>query len=373
MRIIQSLTCLALLLTLIAPARAEIVTAGQPVRLKDVAAVQGARDNQLTGLGLVVGLNGTGDTQSTGITERAIENLVQNYGMFNLQGKVHIKNAAVVSVTAKLPPFFKPGQTIDVTVSSIGDAKSLADGTLLSTPLYAADGKVYAVAQGALSTGGFGVEVNGSAVKKNQTLVARIPNGALVERAVPVTILDASGFLYINLANPDFATASRMAQAIQKSYLGSAQAIDAGTVRVYVTNNYRDNLVDLIARLETLSFLPDTAAKVVMEERTGTIILGSHVRIGAVAVSSGGIVVKVETRQRVSQPEPFSAGTTVVTPESTVSMNENKAKTVVLEGGTTLGQLVKALNALGATPRDLISIVQNIKAAGALNAQLELI
>lgn len=364
---------LVLLLAIATPVRAEIISAGQPTRVKDVASVQGARDNQLTGLGLVVGLNGSGDTRATAFTERAMENLVQNYGMYNLQGSIQTKNAAVVSVTAKLPPFYKPGQAIDVTVASVGDAKSIADGQLLATPLIGPDGKVYAIAQGALSTGGFGVEVRGNSVKKNQTLVARIPNGGIVEKEVPVSIIDPNGFLYINLNSPDFVTASRMAAAVQKSYLGNAQAIDAGTVRVYVTNNYRDNLVDLIARLESLTFAPDAAAKVVMEERTGTLILGTNVRIGAVAVSSGGIIVKVDSKPVVSQPNPFSNGVTVQDTETNVSASEQKAKTVVLEGGTTLGQLVKALNALGATPRDLITIIQNIKAAGALNAQLELI
>jgi len=286
---------------------------------------------------------------------------------------VRVKNVAAVAVRANLPPFYKPGQKIDVTVASIGDAKSLADGVLIGAELRGPDGKVYATAEGPLSTGGFGVEANGSQVRKNQTLVARIPNGGIVQREVPVTMLDANGFMYINLNQPDFVTASRMASTISKGLLGQAQAIDGGTVRVYVNSTYRDNLVDLIARLEQLPVLPDAVAKVIIEERTGTVILGSNVRIGAVAVTQGGLVVKVDTKQTVSQPNALSGGGTAVTTESTVSAEEEKAKSVVFESGTTLGQLVRALNALGTTPRDMISILQAVKAAGALNAQLELI
>ncbi len=348
------------------------VLVGQPVRLKDIAVISGARDNWLHGLGLVVGLDGSGDSQSTGFTDRALQNLIESSGLFPNE-PIRPKNVAVVSVDAKLPPFVKPGEPIDVTVSSIGDAKSLANGVLIATPLKGADDKVYAVAQGPLSTGGFGVTYNGSMVKKNDTLVARIPDGAIVERSVPVTVLDANGFMYINLLNPDFVTAARAAAAISKSYLGAAQAIDAATIRVYVTSRYRNDLVDLVARLESLDVTPDEVAKVIVEERTGTIVLGSQVRISPVAISSGGLIIKVQTTTTVSQPSALSSGSTQVVRNSTVSANEQKAKTVVFDQGTTLGQLVRALNALGVTPRDLISILQNIKAAGALNAQLEVI
>jgi len=367
--------CLALLLPLasLSPAGAEVFQSDQPVRLKDIAFVQGAIDNQLTGLGLVVGLNGTGDTQQTGFTERVLRNLVINTGVYVAQERIRARNVAVVTVTAKLPPFLKPGQKIDVTVASIGDAKSLTNGVLVQTPLMGPDGKTYAVAEGPLSTGGFEVSANGSSVSKNQSLVARVPNGGIVQREVPVTMMDANGFLHLNLNEPDFVTASRVAAAIQKSYLGTAQAIDAATIRVYVTSQYRDNLVNLVARLEQISVLPDLVAKVVIEERTGTVILGSNVRIGPVAITHGGLLLKVDTQTTVSQPNPLSGGATTVVTNSAVSAEEQKAKSVVLDAGTTLGQLVRALNALGTTPRELISIVQNIKAAGALNAQLEII
>lgn len=345
---------------------------GKAVRVKDIALISGARTNTLHGLGLVVGLEGTGDSQSTGFTERALRNLVQGSGLFPTD-RIRAKNVAVVSIDAKLPAFVKPGQPIDVTVSSIGDAKSLANGILVPAPLKGADEKVYAVAQGALSTGGFGIESQGSQIKKNATLVARIPNGATVEREVPVTVLDANGFMYLNLLNPDFVTASRVAAVIGKSYLGAAQALDAGTIRIYVTSQYRDNLVDLVARLEGLEVLPDAVAKVVIEERTGTVILGTNVKIDPVAISHGNLIIKVETKTTVSQPAPFSGGTTQVTQDSTITAEEQKAKTVIFDKGTTLGQLVRALNALGTTPRDLVTILQNIKAAGALNAHLEII
>lgn len=367
-------TILAVLLALgqIAPPADAQLLIGKPVRVKDIASIQGARDNYIHGVGLVVGLEGTGDSQSTGFSERALLNFVRASGLFPTD-RLRAKNVAVVSIDAKLPPFIKPGQTIDVTVSSIGDAKSLSNGVLIPAPLKGPDDKVYAVAQGPLSTGGFGIEVQGTQVKKNATLVARIPNGALVEREVPVTMLDANGFMYINLLNPDFITSSRVAAAIGKSYLGAAQALDAATIRVYVTQQYRENLVDLVARLEGLEVLPDSVAKVVIEERTGTVILGSMVKIDPVAVSNGGLIIKVETKTNVSQPAPFSQGQTTVTQEAQVSATETKAKTIIFDKGTTLGTLVRALNALGTTPRDMITILQAIKSAGALNAHLELI
>lgn len=364
------LTVALVLLTFALPAFAQV---GNSVRLKDISTVQGATDNQLEGIGLVIGLNQSGDTTSTIFTEKIIKNLITNSGVYVAQDRVRIKNVAAVAVRANLPPFAKPGQKIDVTVASIGDAQSLADGVLLGAELRGPDGKVYATAEGPLSTGGFGVEVNGSQVRKNHTLVARIPNGGIVQREVPVTMLDANGFMHLNLSQPDFVTASRVAATVSKAMLGNATAIDAATIRIYVNSSYRDRLVDLIARLEQLPVMPDSVAKVVIEERTGTVILGSNVRIGAVAISQGGLIVKVETKQTVTQPNPLAGGATMMTMESNVSAEEEKAKSVVFESGTTLGALVKALNALGTTPRSLISILQAIKADGALNAQLELI
>lgn len=353
-----------------------IITAGESVRLKDIAVIQGARPNQVSGMGLVVGLPGTGDTQQNRIVNRLLENIIQRLNgipITELQGQLQSKNTALVMVTATLPAFVKPGQTVDVTVSSLGDAKAITNGVLLQVPLKAADGKTYIVAQGAISTGGFVATSSGSSTNKNNVLVGRVPSGGIVEREVPVTVVDPTGYMHINLVNPDFATAARATDAINRSGLAVATALDAATIRCYVTSAYRDRIPELIARVEQLTVRPDHIAKVVIEERTGTVVLGANTRIDPVAISHGSLIIKVETRTNVSQPAPFSQGQTVVTQESSVTATEEPAKTVVFGSGTTLGQLIKALNALGVTPREMISIVQNIKAAGALNAHLEII
>lgn len=367
---------IALTVTPCLTARAVILSTGEVVRIKDVAVVQGARANQITGLGLVIGLPGTGDSQQMRVTNRALENVIQrlnNIPPSELQGQIQSRNTALVMVTCQLPAFMKPGQQVDVTVASIGDAKSITNGILLQSPLKASDGRTYVVAQGALSTGGFQASSSGSSTTKNNVLVARVPNGGIVEREVPVTVVDNTGYMFINLVNPDFATASRTADAINKSGLAVASALDGGTIRCYVTSVYRDRVPELIARLEQITVQPDHIAKVVIEERTGTVVLGANTRIDPVAISHGSVIIKVETRTNVSQPAPFSNGQTVVTQDSNISVNEEDAKTVVFQSGTTLGQLIRALNALGVKPREMISIVQNIKAAGALNAHLEII
>ena len=369
-------TGLGLLLLASGPAAAEIITQGTDVRVKDIAAFQGARPNQVSGLGLVVGLQGTGDSQQVRITNRAIENVIQrlnNIPPQELINSLQTRNAALVTVTATLPPFLKPGQPVDVTVASIGDARAITNGVLLQTPLKATDGRTYVVAQGPISTGGFISTASGSQTTKNNVVVGRVPNGGLVEREVPVTVVDNTGYMHINLVNPDYATAARMADSINKSALAVASVLDAGTVRCYVTSTYRDRVPELIARVEQLTLRPDHVAKVVIEERSGTVLMGTNTRIDPVAISHGALIVKVETKTNVSQPAPFSQGQTVVTTNSNISVMEKPANTLVMESGATLGQLVKALNALGVKPRELISIVQNIKAAGALNAHLEII
>lgn len=370
------LAALSLVALLAAPAEAQIISQGYDVRIKDVASIQGARSNQISGLGLVVGLQGTGDSQQIRITNRAIENMIQrlnNMPPSELQNALQSRNVAIVTVTCQLPAFLKPGQTCDVTVASIGDAKSITNGVLLQCPLKASDGRTYVVAQGAISTGGFTSTSSGTGSTKNNVLVGRVPNGGIVEREVPVTVVDNTGYMHVNLLNPDYATAARMADSINKSALAVATALDAGTVRCYVTSVYRDRVPELIARIEQLTVRPDHIAKVVIEERTGTIILGANTKIDPVAISHGSVIVKIETRNEVSQPAPFSNGTTAVVTNSTVNINEEDAKTVVFQSGTTLGQLIRALNTLGVKPREMISIVQNIKAAGALNAHLEII
>ena len=344
------LATLLALAALAAPAQAQIISQGYDVRVKDVATIQGARGNQVSGLGLVVGLQGTGDSQQVRITNTALENLIQrlnNMPPSELQNSLRTRNVAIVTVMCTLPPFLKPGQTCDVTVASIGDAKSITNGVLLQTPLKAADGRTYVVAAGPISTGGFVSSASGSQTTKNNVVVGRVPNGGIVEKEVPVTVVDNTGYMHVNLVNPDYATAARLADSINKSALAVATALDAGTVRCYVTSVYRDRIPELIARIEQLTVRPDHIAKVVIEERTGTVVLGANTKIDPVAISHGSLIIKVETKTEVSQPAPFSQGQTVTYQNSNISVNEQDAKTVVFQSGTTLGQLIKALNTLG--------------------------
>lgn len=343
------------------------------VRVKDVAQVRNARTNQLTGLGIILGLQGTGDSKATIFTNKAFVNMLERLGLPNM-GNVTVKNVAAVMVTANLPPFVKPGQTIDVNVASMGDAKSIENGVLVRTPLIGPDGRTYAVAQGPISIGGFGVESDGVLVKKNVPTVGRVPNGALVEKEVNVTMLDENGNLFIDLLNPDYTTASELADKINKSLLGNAKAMDPASVRVFVTNTYRENLVDLVARIENINLSPrNNAAKIVLDERTGTILIGQNVKISPVAVSHGGLTVKIEKQNDISQPNALSQGQTTGVTNTKITAIEEKGVTKLFDGGTTIGELVKSLNVLGVSTKDLITIIQTIKAAGALNAQLEII
>lgn len=343
------------------------------VRVKDVATFRGARANQLTGFGLVTGLQGTGDSNSTIFTNRALINMLERFGMPQLSN-IKVKNVAAVTVTANIPPFMKPGQQIDVTISSLGDAKSIESGFLLQTPLRGADGRIYAVAQGPISLGGFGVSTGtGASAQKNAVTVGRIPNGGIVEKEIPVTLVDENGYLYAYLVNPDFTTATELSDKINKNLLGNAKAIDASTVRVFVTSTYRNNIAELVARIENLTLSPqNNAAKVVLDERTGTIIIGQNVSIGPVSVAHGGLIVKIDAITTVSQPNPLSQGTTETITNQTITFEEKKGDTLVLVKGSTVGNLVKSLNSLGIPPRDLITVLQMIKAAGALNAHLEI-
>jgi len=344
------------------------------LRVKDIAQIRNARSNQLSGLGLIMGLQGTGDSSSTIFTNKAIINMLERLGLPNLGSDIKTKNVAAVMVTADLPPFVKPGQNIDVAVFSIGDAKGIGNGQLVRTPLQGPDGRIYAVAQGSISLGGFGTESDGSVVAKNVPTVGRIPNGAIVEKEVNVTLTDENGYLYVDLINPDYTTASELADKINKNLLGNAKAIDPATVRIFVTETYRENIVDFISRIENLTLNPQNfAAKIVISERTGTILIGQNVKIGPVAVSHGGLTVKIEKIKEVSQPNPMGTGETKETTNTKIDVQEDKGVTKVFKGGTTIGDLVKSLNVLGVSTRDLITIIQTIKAAGALNAHLEII
>ncbi|WP_425058617.1 Flagellar P-ring protein [Sporomusa carbonis] len=339
-------------------------------RIKDVAKVQGLRNNQLVGYGLVVGLAGTGDSNKSTFTVQSIANMLKSFGVMVSTSQLQPKNVAAVMVTANLPPFAKPGATIDISVSSMGDAKSLQGGTLLQTPLRAANGQVYAVGQGAVSTGGFAAGAGGASQQKNFPTVGNIPNGALVEREVAMTFTDNDKITLV-LDQPDFTTANRISEAIDQRFGQITAAKDPGTVVVNIPYDYNANIVGFIAAIEELAITPDSAAKVVINERTGTVVIGSNVTIDQVAVAQGGLSVKIGQTTKVSQPPPLSGGSTVVTTDTTVDAKEQQSNLIVLPAAASVGDVVTALNAVGATPRDVISILQAIKAAGALHAELQ--
>ncbi len=341
-------------------------------RIKDVAKLQGVRSNQLVGYGLVVGLAGTGDSDKSTFTVQSIVNMLKNFGITVSSAQMKPKNVAAVMVTAQLPPFLKPGDTIDITVSSMGDAKSLQGGTLLQTPLKAANGAVYAVGQGPMSVGGFSVGGGGSSQAKNFPTVGTIPSGAIVERDVP-TQFEAGGSIVLVLNRPDFTTASRVSEAVERRFGPISRARDASSVVVAVPLEYSADLVGFVAAVEELQVTPDSVAKVVVNERTGTVVMGGNVTIDTVAVAQGGLTVRIANTTEVSQPQPFSGGSTVVTQNKSVDAKEQQAPLIVLPKSANVSDLVAALNAVGATPRDVISILQAIKAAGALHAELQLI
>ena len=345
------------------------------VRIKDIAEIKGVRSNQLVGYGLVVGLNGTGDSDDATFTIQSFAAMLEKMGVTVLPEDIEVDNVAAVMVTADLPAFARTGNRMDVLVSSIGDAENLQGGTLLFTPLKAANGQVYAVAQGPISTGGFQVGSNsGSGVQKNFPTVGRVVSGAVIEKEIPTNFNDKQS-LTLTLHNPDFTTASRVAQAINIAfYEPLAQTHDAGTIEVKVPEKYLGNAVSMVTRIEKLGVTPDMVSKVVINERTGTVIMGEKVRISTIAIAHGNLSVEIREDQRVSQPLPFSrGGETVVTPESEVLVEEGNNPIFIVDSGVSIGELVKALNALGVSPRDLIAIFQALKAAGALQAELEII
>ena len=341
-------------------------------RIKDVAKVQGVRSNQLVGYGLVMGLNGTGDSTKSLQTMQSLSSMLKTFGVTVNAAQMQSKNVAAVMVTAQLPPFVKSGDTIDITVSSMGDAKSLQGGTLLQTPLKGANGQVYAVGQGSVVTGGFSAGGGGSSQSKNFPTVGLTTNGAIVERDV-ATQLVTNGAITLSLSQPDFTTASRISAAIDSQFGSISAARDPGTVSVTVPGQYENNIVGFVAALEELYITPDNIAKVVINERTGTIVMGSNVTIDEVAVAQGGLSIRINKTRDVSQPSPLSGGSTVVTNNTTVDVTEDKAHVMVLPSTASVGDVVNALNAIGATPRDIISILQAMKAAGALHADLQII
>ena len=339
-------------------------------RVKDLARLEGPRALPLVGYGLVAGLNRTGDRRQTIFSAQTLANMLQRLGVVVPGEQIKIENVAAVLVTAELSPYARSGGRFDVLVSSVGDARSLQGGTLLATALRGPDGTVYALAQGPLSLGGFGGGQGGNSVQVNQLTAGRVPGGGLLQASLPAPPLPTDS-LRLSLVQPDFTTAARVAEAINAD-LGQdkAHAADAGTVTVKVPAEYQASLPGLMARLEAIQVEVDLPARVVISERTGTVVVGSNVRIAAAAVAHGTLSVRISTRYDVSQPPPFSKGETTVIPEQKLDVREGRQQLLALEEGASLDAVVKALNGLGATPRDIIAILQALQVAGALRAEI---
>jgi flagellar P-ring protein precursor FlgI len=341
-------------------------------RIKDLASVEGVRQNQLIGYGLVVGLNGTGDTlNNIPFTRQSLQAMLERLGV-NIRGQqIRTGNVAAVMVTANLPPFGTQGTRIDVTVSALGDAKSLQGGTLLVTPLLGADGNVYAVGQGSVAIGGFQAEGDAAKITRGVPTVGRISNGALIEREIEFE-LNRLGRLRLALRNADFTTAKRIAAAIN-DFIGAptAEPLDPSTVQISIPPRFQGNVIALLTEIEQLQIEPDLAAKIVIDERSGIIVMGRDVRASTVAVAQGNLTVTISETPQVSQPNPLARGQTTVVPRSGVTVKEDGKKLAVIKDGVSLQQLVDGLNALGVGPRDLIAILQAIKAAGAIQADIE--
>jgi flagellar P-ring protein precursor FlgI len=346
--------------------------AGATSRIKDLANIEGVRQNQLIGYGLVVGLNGTGDTlNNIPFTRQSLQAMLERLGV-NVRGaQMRTGNVAAVMVTANLPAFGTQGTRMDVTVSALGDAKSLHGGTLLVTPLLGADGNVYAVAQGSLAISGFQAEGDAAKIVRGVPTVGRISNGAIIEREIDFA-LNKLAQLRLALRNPDFTTAKRIASAIN-DFIGAptAEPLDPSTVQITMPKQFEGNVIALLTEIEQLQIEPDLPAKVIIDERSGIIVMGRDVRVSTVAVAQGNLTVTISETPEVSQPQPFSRGETRVVPRTRIGVQEEGRKLAVVKEGVSLQQLVDGLNALGIGPRDLISILQAIKAAGAIQADIE--
>ena len=346
-----------------------------PVRLKELVAIEGVRDNQLLGYGLIVGLNGTGDKRQTVFVSQTLANLLGRMGVIVNPQAMQVKNVAAVIVTATLPPFAQPGTRVDVTVSAVGDASNLQGGQLLLTSLKAADGQIYVAAQGALLTSGFVAGRAGNSQTVNHPTAARVPGGGIVERQSPTQL--SSSTLRLQLLRADFSTAARVAKVINDhfSFNGTpiAQAESSGAVVLIPPPAYSARLVEFLAEIETLAIDADRKNRIVINERTGTIILGKDVKLSPVAILHGSLAVEVQTTFDVSQPTLISAGKTTVTPNVGVGTKEEKARQVALQPGASVEDLVRGLQAIGSTPREVIAVLQAMKAAGAIDAELEVI
>lgn len=349
-----------------------VTSAHATSRIKDLANIEGVRQNQLIGYGLVVGLNGTGDTlNNIPFTKQSLQAMLERMGV-NIRGAtIRTGNVAAVMVTGNLPAFGTQGTRMDVTVSALGDAKNLMGGTLLVTPLLGADGNVYAVGQGSVAIGGFAAEGAAASVTRGVPTVGRIANGAIIEREIEFA-LNRLPNVRLALRNPDFTTAKRIAAAVN-DFLGSksAEPLDPSTVQLTIPTEFKGNVVAMLTEIEQLQVEPDLAAKIVIDERSGIIVMGRDVRVATVAVAQGNLTVTISESPQVSQPNPLSNGRTVVTPNSRVGVTEDGKKFALVKDGVSLQQLVDGLNGLGIGPRDLIGILQAIKAAGAIQADIE--
>jgi flagellar P-ring protein precursor FlgI len=344
-------------------------------RVKDIADFEGVRTNMLVGYGLVVGLNGTGDSlRNSMFTQESLVAMLERLGVSTRGNALNTKNVAAVMVTATLPPFARQGSRIDVAVSALGDSKSLQGGTLLVTPLLGADGEAYAVAQGALSVGGFEAQGEAETVTRGVPTAARIPAGAIIEREVGFALDDLT-LIRLALRNPDFTTAERIAAAINgRLGAATARAVDSATITLPVPAAYVGRVAQLLGEIEQLPVEPDTVARILIDERSGIIVMGDNVQISRVAVAQGNLTVRVTETPQVSQPNPLADGRTVEVPRTEIAIDDQAGnRMVALEPGVTLKDLVDGLNALGVGPRDLIGILQAIKAAGALQAEIEVI
>lgn len=344
-------------------------------RIKDIADFEGVRDNQLVGYGMVVGLNGTGDNiKSVDFTKESLISMLDMLGINARDGQLKAKNVAAVMVTANLPAFSKQGSRIDVMVSAMGDAKNLQGGTLLATPLTGANGEVYALAQGQVAVGGVSARGGNQSVTRGVPTSGRIANGAIVENEIPFELSDLDT-INISLRNPDFTTSRRVSDAIN-THMGTniAKAMDPGTVKLEIPDDYRDRIVELMTSVEQIKVQPDQMARVVIDETSGIVVIGKDVRINKLAIAQGNLTIRISEIPFISQPLPFSNGETVVGVDTAIDINQSvDSKLSVLETGVNLQELVNGLNALGVTPRDLISILQAVKASGALQADIEVI
>ena len=344
-------------------------------RLKDLVSIEGVRDNQLVGYGLVVGLAGTGDSQQTIFSAQSLTNLLTRMGVAVSPITIAVHNTAAVLVTADLPPFAQPGTRIDITVGAIGDSKNLQGGILVMTPLKGADGLTYAAAQGSVVTGGFAVGGRGNTKVLNHPTAGRVPNGAIVEKLPPS--VEPRDRIKLQLRREDFTTAGRVAAAVNRKFGDAnsqpAHAENSALVSIDTPAAYKTRVVDFLGELEDLTVDADSPARIVVNERTGTIVMGKNVRISPVAILHGTLTVEIQTTFSTSQPGPLSTGQTVVTPDVKVDTKEEKARNVILKQGASVEELVRALSAIGSTARDIIAILQSLKAAGAIQAELEVI